>query len=825
MQFWYILKNSIQKPIYDGDPYDLVFAVYPELAKEYRTHVKSNKRFSTLHVTCFDQLYSFSCLSIPVEPWQLKDNHQDKMLQDVTEAFYDWIQNLIDSMEISSDRSIVRWKNFIKMHKVFIDPDDAYETPIFFQIPEKKYDVILSPAQKKIKLKKWESIQSNILPSAQNIRIPSPYDPSLYQDKSDRISIPEYRSLLYEKKKQVLDWFLRLTPLIHKWLSTPVWQNIEYDEPSIMSDWATSFVQLWAYSDSLRELWYWKWKMMRYHGRYLQNWQILSKIYLWWITCIVAPRRWGKTDMASLIIDEALFSERSDWQPITIMWVGINRKKNKTARNYIRRKLKAMYDEWMVIWNNQEQSLSLIETIKNPNSRDWRWDYIENVKATIYFIGAWDEEAWVGDAADLIIVDEVARIDKIHPEVIDDLMAIVNNEQARIVFISTLDWKTKKTRFYDWLKKWEYDEMKRNMNWESIYELIDKYWTDYRDVLENKNWLSDEETLIAMNDIKLELMMKRQYVGIRFTWEDIDIWTEQQRIAAKEQAASQNYDKYIAEWRWVFPNEIQALQNIEKSYIDQDKVPDRYPLIIIAYDPANWWSDNKPIVALWYCNDPNHPCYNSLIQFDEKELSWWIEQQIPQVIKYKNEIFMRHGMEKWRNFFIYDGKWLGETMDILFKQSKTKINWIIKNHSWPDHKEWDWLILYPSKTKWVEEMCSLAINWAFYISKKCIKTINEHTTYEKIDTWWPVWYTYQAQKWKQDWHVSASVMWVYYWYNVLWLKIPIMKWIASKIIDFEEENEIEETKDYYGPWRVKSMMSREKMNLALSRFKNWKIRF
>lgn len=55
-----------------------------------------------------------------------------------------------------------------------------------------------------------------------------------------------------------------------------------------------------------------------------------------------------------------------------IMWVGINKKKNKTARNYIRRKLKVLFNEGMVRWNQEEQSLSLIETIKNPNSKDGR---------------------------------------------------------------------------------------------------------------------------------------------------------------------------------------------------------------------------------------------------------------------------------------------------------------------------------------------------------------------------------------------------------------------------------------------------------------------
>jgi len=71
--------------------------------------------------------------------------------------------------------------------------------------------------------------------------------------------------------------------------------------------------------------------------------------------------------MATLIIDEALFAEKADGNPMIIMWVGINKKKNKTARNYIRRKLKTLFNEGMVRWNQEEQSLSLIETIKNPN--------------------------------------------------------------------------------------------------------------------------------------------------------------------------------------------------------------------------------------------------------------------------------------------------------------------------------------------------------------------------------------------------------------------------------------------------------------------------
>jgi len=532
--------------------------------------------------------------------------------------------------------------------------------------------------------------------------------------------------------------------------------------------------------------------------------------------------------MATLIIDEALFAEKWDGNPMIIMWVGINKKKNKTARNYIRRKLKVLFNEGMVRWNQEEQSLSLIETIKNPNSKDGRWEYIDQVKAVIYFVGAWDEEAGVGDSADLIIVDEVERIDKTHPEVIDDLMAIVNNEQARIIFISTLNWKSQKTRFYDWLKKWEADEMKRNMNWESIYELIDEYWAKHRDVLENKDWLSNEEVLHQISEIKIEFMMRRQYVWIRFTGEDIDIWTENQKKQAKEQASAQNYDKYIAEWRGVFPNEVRALGNIERAFLEEEKVPDRYPLVIVSYDLANGGTYNKVVIWLWYCNDPDSSCYNSFVQFAEKELYGGIEQQLPQVIKLKNEWFARHWQEKSRNVFIYDGKGLGETVDILFRQAKVKVNWVIKNHNGPDHVDPKDNIYYPSKTKAVEDVVSLATNNAFYISKACVKTINELVIYEKVDNNSSVGYTYQAPKGKQDWHVSAVIQGVYMWYHALWLKVPIMQGIAAKIVEFEVENEVAPQKDYYSPEGRAAMNwynRKDKINQTLARFRNSKIRF
>lgn len=103
---------------------------------------------------------------------------------------------------------MVWWKNFIRTHKVFIDLQDPHQTPIFHQLEEKNYEVILSPSQKKLRSENRTQqtiVEAVPLPSAGNIRIPLPYDPADYLDRPETLSIPEYRALMYEKKKQVLD--------------------------------------------------------------------------------------------------------------------------------------------------------------------------------------------------------------------------------------------------------------------------------------------------------------------------------------------------------------------------------------------------------------------------------------------------------------------------------------------------------------------------------------------------------------------------------------------------------------------------------------------
>ena len=59
--------------------------------------------------------------------------------------------------------------------------------------------------------------------------------------------------MLYEYKKQVLDGFIRITPLVVKGHPTPVGEPAEFDEPSIMADGYRTFINPGEYLLKLRE--------------------------------------------------------------------------------------------------------------------------------------------------------------------------------------------------------------------------------------------------------------------------------------------------------------------------------------------------------------------------------------------------------------------------------------------------------------------------------------------------------------------------------------------------------------------------------------------
>ena len=173
--------------------------------------------------------------------------------------------------------------------------------------------------------------------------------------------------------------------------------------------------------------------------------------------------------------------------------------------------------------------------------------------------------AWVGDSADLIVIDECERIPK---NVWEDVFPIITNEWAKCLLISTLNKRSEKSWFYNVIVKWEQEELKRWLVSESPRDVINDVWNKY--VQPHIDWWEDYTKWIHRIDvdaIKKEMMIRRMWVGIRFTGEDIDYWTNQERDIAEMRwenptAYYQNDGKYsqkilnIRFWISIKPPEI-----------------------------------------------------------------------------------------------------------------------------------------------------------------------------------------------------------------------------------------------------------------------------
>ena len=167
-----------------------------------------------------------------------------------------------------------------------------------------------------------------------------------------------------------------------------------------------------------------------------------------------------------------------------------------------------------------------------------------NALGVVDFISAKSYEAGIGEYADLILIDEAARIKE---AVYSAILPIVTNEGSRLIAVSTLDRKTKKNWFYKELIKSERIDLTR--------QDIDEYIRDTRKQNGLDKIKSQDELLKRpLYDIKFNGMVARQQVGLRFTIDDIEYISELQKILAKEKL-KEYPSRYLAELYGIFPDE------------------------------------------------------------------------------------------------------------------------------------------------------------------------------------------------------------------------------------------------------------------------------
>lgn len=719
-RFWWLLKNWKVK--------ELIYSWNTDLASETISPRDAVIRYGPNSV--FMRLFEFPCFWEPVKfhfPI-LEQAETPSSAKNITSEFVDFISYMA-SNKVLKEKNFTVWKWILKEYELWEEERPAPLPPLHYF----RTTTVRSTAP--IWLGQVESLQ-------------------------------EMKELC--AKKEFLDGLIKFRPVKIKWkvIEQP------YENIQLPTQWTTVF---WSYTTALR---YMLFKDTRYYnklkpGETLQPRQWTAKLHEWWITAVIAPRRWGKTYYAtSRIIEEFTRDKQHADKPVRVIFIGINRKKNKTVINYILAMSQDLLRHGYFDWNASEQIMYYRE--KGATKQQ------DRTLGIIEFIGARDEDAWVGDSADLIVIDECERIPK---NVWEDVFPIITNEWAKCLLISTLNKRSEKSWFYNVIVKWEQEELKRWLVSESPRDVINDVWNKY--VQPHIDWWEDYTKWIHRIDvdaIKKEMMIRRMRVGIRFTGEDIDYWTNQERDIARN-ALRENPTAYYPERWWIFPEDIKTY-DFESSIKAPEYFHNKlYKYVVVAYDPAEsrdkaavvflWWNESeKKIEIIKITKLPsNYTFHGPYIKDALKEAQRYI---VPQGIRDPSNSV----------YFAYDHNWVGHGLEPYFTEVGIRIDLKIKfTGQWTPNKKWN-LHTVPKQflvsiTQNVFEHGSVSIN------QSCTELIEEMENYKGITNEQTGNTKYKAWIWSDDF-VSAMMIWMYFILEYMGEKYKIGKNEIEQLLEDEE---------------------------------------
>lgn len=618
--------------------------------------------------------------------------------------------------------------------------------------------------------------------------------------------------------KDFLEWRIKFKPSILKWkvIEQPYSNTTlttQFNNEPTSPTYHEPITIYWHYTSSVRYAMFWQEK---YYKRIrpwqtLQPWQWIAKLYKGWVTTVVAPRRWWKSYWA---IDEAVEMFTADTQersrPIRVLFVGINTKKLKTVIKYLLSFTKEFAQAWYFDWEASKNIMHYRkkESNKKATEADDLW--------TIEFIWSKDEDAWVWDYADLIIIDECERIDE---NVWEDILPIITNEWARCILISTLNKNSQKTWFYQQLIQGETEELQRNLTQQDVVTVIREKRNkrvqpaiDKATLIQQQTWqpVPFEEWInwIDIDAMSSDMRIARQRVWLRFTGEDTDLKTDQEKSFARDRL---RWTKaYYPEWWAIFPEDT-WVYDYESSIKDSSYFQWRqYKFVVVAYDPAES-KDKAALVYMWYDD-----IANKIELFKTEKLPNNYTYHWPFIDRTLIECQQRIDPSSlpdniWpdqRVFFAYDFNWVGQGLEPFFVECWVRIDLKVRftGQGWITKK---WINHNVPKELLVNMLQNTMDHWALIINQECqefIEELDHYKSYYNPDTWNT---KYQAEHWATDDFVSAAMIGTYFILEYMWEKFNITK------------NEIEQAIDPDNDFSVEDMF-KEVERIVMEGVNNWK---
>lgn len=770
-RFPWVLKNWKRKQIvYDGDQSYLAETVDPYHAQHWYNENKKYKRDVQDIFFGDKEVFTFYCPSYdnPHDP----ENTKSKL---ITPEFAEYLW-MLASNKVLKEKNFRVWQDILNKYELYeIEHPDPVANEHYFVL---KLETVTANNKKR---------DPDITDAKELSREQQPLK------EAERFTYLKWMSLTEIKElvamKEFLEGKIKFKPFNLKWkvIETPYTNatlTTQYDPTQ------TLIKVFGHYTTSIRYSMFWEekyYKQIR-PGNTLQPRQRIAKLHTGWVTTIVAPRRWGKSYWA---IDEAVERFTSDTQdrskPIRVLFVGINTKKLKTVIKYL---LSFTKKFTAAGYFDREASKNIMHyRSKADNKKATEQDDL----GTIEFIWSKDEDAWVGDYADLIIIDECERIAE---NVWEDIMPIITNEWARCILISTLNKNSQKTWFYNQLVQWETEELQRNIMKQDVVSVIrymrNKWVIPVLDKVEKIKKETGVETpfeewidWIDIDAMSSDMRYMRQWVGLRFTGEDNDIKTDREKTFARDRL---RWTKaYYPEWWAIFPEDT-GVYDYEWSLRDKDYFDKRkYKYVVLAYDPA----ESKDKAALVYMGYDH--IANKIEIFKTDKLPNNYTYHWPFIANALKECQQRlmdieslaEQPKEHRVFFAYDFNGVGQWLEPFFLECKVRIDMKMRfTGQWLPTKKGN---NHNVPKEYLVNMLQNAMDhWAMIINGECkefIEELDHYKSYYNSDTGNT---KYQAEYWASDDFVSAAMIGTYFILDYMGEKYNITK---NEIEQIVEENE------------------------------------
>lgn len=462
-------------------------------------------------------------------------------------------------------------------------------------------------------------------------------------------------------------------------------------------------------------------------------------------TFLTASRRSGKTVLWALFLLREMFRDSFSFQtsirPISVIYIGMTHEDNNAVLQYINSLIAEMLptkaDRKMMFRYDSEFHTLYLQTS-------------DKVIAQARFVSAKWFSWWVWSFADLIIIDECGKIPY---SVYEWVEPIVHTEWAKLLCISTLYKDSRKGWFFEKLVD---SENKMNNN---IIQYIRDNWDKYKDLnLEDKD---DQRKYDKLVD---DFYVENEYVGLRFTIDDIEYMTEHQRQVMKDEY-SKDPIRYMTELYSRFPDEW-AVLDYEPTLTAAEKVEWKiYKYICVWYDPA-LTADQPALVVSAYDESRK-----KIVILEEKYLTKKAKYEV-QYLEIKVILDKYKKFTDWTVFFAMDWSQKGtaEVFELLWLSVHSRIvytSWRDINNKSDIYNE----IKVPKKIL-VEYAKDLFDNNKIILNMNLKELIWEMDNFQAIEL--PSWaIKYEAISGTDD-MVNAMLVSIFYIYHQLWAKYYVM---------------------------------------------------